>query len=164
MMADNSDRNISLCKEIKDGSWTKWTDVEECKGLERVTGLEEYRCGYGYKTVERNCSRTVGGAFCKRGGEDYRGVLERRAHKCFSGDCPGESSFKHFDFDNKFTLNVFQVWKTLDTCDARKGETSEVKQVLKLKGKEYQRSVECFNALKNGWYLNHYYIKLSGSN
>ena len=89
MMADNSDRNISLCKEIKDGSWTKWTDVEECKGLERVTGLEEYRCGYGYKTVERNCSRTVGGAFCKRGGEDYRGVLERRSVDCYSGDCPG---------------------------------------------------------------------------
>ena len=120
--------------------------------MERVEGLENYRCGYGYKTVERNCSRTVGGAFCKRGGEDYRGVLERRSVECYSGDCPGESSFKHLNFDNKFTLTVLQVWETLDTCDASEGETSKVKQVLKLKGEKYQRSVECFNALNYGWY------------
>ena len=158
LMADNSEKNISLCKEIVDGSWSNWTDVGECKGMERaegqdqVEGLENYRCGEGRKTVERSCHRTVGGTFCKSRGKDYRGVLERRSHECYSGDCPGESSFKHFNFDNKFTLNVFQVWETLDTCDASEGETSKVKQVLKLKGKEYQRSIDCFNSLDYGWY------------
>ena len=90
MMADNSDRNISLCKEIVDGSWSNWTDVGECKGLEKVEGLENYRCGEGHKTVERSCTRNVGGAFCQRNGTDYRGVSERSVVNCDSGDCPGE--------------------------------------------------------------------------
>ena len=103
MMADNSDRNISLCKEIPDGFWTNWTDVGACKGLEKVEGLENYRCGEGHKTVERSCTRNVGGAFCiQDDGTDYRGVSERRSFICYSGDCPGELSSKHFELDNKF--------------------------------------------------------------
>jgi len=41
LMADNSEKNISLCKEIVDGSWSNWTDVGECKGVERVEGHDE---------------------------------------------------------------------------------------------------------------------------
>ena len=120
MMADNSDRNISLCKEIVDGSWSNWTDVGECKGLEKVEdldkveGLENYRCGEGHKTVERSCTRNVGGAFCiQDDGTDYRGVSERSVVTCDSGNCPGEFSINHFDFD-EFQLMCFQfgkLWK-----------------------------------------------------
>ena len=112
MMADNSDRNISLCKEIPDGFWTNWTDVGVCNGLEKVEGLENYRCGEGYKTVERSCSRTLGGAFCiQDDGTDYRGVSERSVVTCDSGDCPGESSFKHLKRDNEFQLICFKFGK-----------------------------------------------------
>ena len=101
MMADNSDRNISLCTEIRDGSWSSWTEVEECRGLEKVEGLRKYRCGEGYKTSERTCNRTLGGKFCQINGEEYRGILERRSVSCHSGDCPGESSLMEMNYNYK---------------------------------------------------------------
>ena len=89
MMADNSRRNISLCTDIVDGTWTEWTDLEACRGLEKVDGLRKFRCGEGYKTQQRKCKRTLGGEFCQLDGTDYRGILERRSDNCSSGDCPG---------------------------------------------------------------------------
>ena len=58
MMADNSRRNISLCTDIVDGTWTEWTDLEACMGGEKVDGLEGFQCGEGYKTQQRKCKRT----------------------------------------------------------------------------------------------------------
>ena len=89
MMADNSRRNISLCTDIVDGTWTEWTDLEDCRGLEKVDGLL-IRCGEGYKTQQRKCKRTLGGKFCQLNGTDYRGIVELRPKICSSGDCPGK--------------------------------------------------------------------------
>ena len=47
----------------------------------------------------------------------------------------------------------------MGTCNANKGQTGRVNQVLKLKAEEINRSKECFNAQKNGWYWDQYYMK-----
>ena len=47
LIKTNSERNLTLCKEIKDGTWSSWTDLEGCKGTQRVDGVEGARCGEG---------------------------------------------------------------------------------------------------------------------
>ena len=90
MMADNSRRNISLCTDIVDGTWTEWTDLEDCRGLQKVDGLRRFRCGEGYKTQQRKCDRTLGGKFCQIDGEDYKSKTEPRISECSGQKCPGQ--------------------------------------------------------------------------
>ena len=47
LIKTNSERNLTLCKEIKDGTWSSWTEMEVCKGTQKVEGVEGARCGEG---------------------------------------------------------------------------------------------------------------------
>ena len=89
MIADNWERKLSICQEIVDGEWSDWRDLGDCKGLQEVEGVADYRCGLGYKHRQRNCVRTLGGKFCQLDGEDYKGTIKRISAECISGDCPG---------------------------------------------------------------------------
>ena len=89
MIADNWERKLSICQEIVDGAWSDWRDLGDCKGLQEVEGVADYRCGLGYKHRQRNCVRTLGGKFCQLDGEDYKGTIKRTSAECISGDCPG---------------------------------------------------------------------------
>ena len=50
MIADNRERNLTVCKEIKDGMWSDWADLIDCKGTQKIDGSEE-RCGEGRTVV-----------------------------------------------------------------------------------------------------------------
>ena len=89
MIADHRERNLTVCQEIKDGSWSDWKDLGDCEGLQEVEGVANYSCGLGLKPRERNCARTLGGKFCQLDGEDYKGTVMRNSKMCHSGDCPG---------------------------------------------------------------------------
>ena len=47
LIADNRERNLTFCREIIDGSWSSWTDLGDCKGTQKVDGVEGFRCGEG---------------------------------------------------------------------------------------------------------------------
>ena len=89
MIAANWERKLSICQEIVDGTWSDWRDLGDCKGLQEVEGVADYRCGLGYKHRQRNCVRTLGGKFCQLDGKDYKGTIMRISAECISGDCPG---------------------------------------------------------------------------
>ena len=90
MISDNP-RKIKECDEIVDGNWTEWMDLGECKGTQVVEDLEDNKCGEGFKEQERNCTKTLGGRFCKLDdGSDYKGIIYRRSIECHALDCPSE--------------------------------------------------------------------------
>ena len=88
MISYNSDRKLAICRDIIDGTWSEWTDMGACKGLEEVEGTN-YICGPGYKQRQRNCTRTLGGKFCQIDGQDYKGTIMRNSVECDSRECPG---------------------------------------------------------------------------
>ena len=47
MVAENKERNLTICQDIIDGVWSDWSDLGECKGTQKVEGLEGFRCGEG---------------------------------------------------------------------------------------------------------------------
>lgn len=89
MIADNWERDLNLCRDIIDGTWSDWGDLGACEGLEEVEGFNG-TCGLGYKQQQKNCTRTLGGKFCQLDGEDYKGTIMRMLNvKCDSRACPG---------------------------------------------------------------------------
>ena len=50
MIADHRERKLTICQDIIDGRWSNWTDLGDCKGTQKVEGVEGFRCGEG-KTV-----------------------------------------------------------------------------------------------------------------
>ena len=105
LIKTNSERNLTLCKEIKDGTWSSWTDLGDCKGAQKIEGVEGARCGegkrrgavlpnqrlhcQGYQRRKRYCSRTLGGKFCQNDGTDYRAQFMINLTECSSEPCPG---------------------------------------------------------------------------
>ena len=47
LIADNWERNLTFCQEIIDGTWSNWSNLGECRGTQKVEGVEEFRCGEG---------------------------------------------------------------------------------------------------------------------
>ena len=47
MIADNKERNLTFCRDIIDGTWSNWTDLGQCRGTQKVEGVEGFRCGEG---------------------------------------------------------------------------------------------------------------------
>ena len=96
MIRANSERKLALCQEIRDGSWSPWEGIAECKGRKTVRGYDHF-CGDGHQRQKRNCIRELGGNPCKNEkAEDFREFheisedFELRSDVCFSGECPGE--------------------------------------------------------------------------
>ena len=82
MIADNRERKLTTCKEIVDGEWSEWTDLEECIYVQAGN-----TCGPGYKKQRRNCDRTLGGRFCKDEGADYKAGFMLQIIDCDSKPC-----------------------------------------------------------------------------
>ena len=47
MIADNMERNLAVCQDIIDGRWSDWSDSGECKGSQKIEGVEGFRGGEG---------------------------------------------------------------------------------------------------------------------
>ena len=99
-------------------------------------------------------------------GERFVSVAERTTEECWREGLSTVTAetvrvsltFNILNLINKFKLQLFQVWETLGTCNANKGQAGTVRQVLQLEGEERERSTECFNAQENGWCDNFYQV------
>ena len=83
-----------VCPAIRDGTWSQWENIEDCRGRETVGG---HHCGRGHQRQKRRCNRELGWNPCKdENAEDFREFqkitddFELRSDVCFSGNCPGE--------------------------------------------------------------------------
>ena len=51
MIADNRERNLTVCQAIIDGRWSDWSDLGECKGTQKIEDVGGFRCGEGISKV-----------------------------------------------------------------------------------------------------------------
>ena len=59
MIADNRERNLAVCQEIIDGRWSDWSDSGECKGSQKIEGVEGFRCGEGKKLGRKSLTTAM---------------------------------------------------------------------------------------------------------
>ena len=92
MLEDNKIYKMKLCGDIKDGNWTKWETVEKCIGVKNI-GKSNYTCGLSRTLQRMNCSRSLGGKYCreqKTGAAVLNDVMVRTV-PCQDVDCPGNT-------------------------------------------------------------------------
>ena len=91
MLDDNKVYRMELCGDIKDGTWTAWETVERCVGVKNI-GSSNFTCGRSRTLQRRNCSRSLGGKYCRdqRTGAAVTSDVMVKTVFCEDVDCPGK--------------------------------------------------------------------------